>query len=476
MDTTTEDPTTDDPGPVDDVEEVEEVDVVVVGLGPGGETVAGLLGQAGVDVVGVEDRLVGGECPFYGCVPSKIMLAEARRLAEAGRVGQGCGQADVVPDFTRVARRIREEATHDWDDAEFVERLTDNGARLVRGRGRLVGERTVEVALHGGGTRTLRARVGVVLATGTEPAVPPVDGLAQTPYWTNQEVVRATEAPASMVVMGGGPIGAELAQAFARFGTEVTLVEGADRLLSGEEPEAGPLLRAALEADGVDVRLGAHVAGVGHDGEAFTVCTDDGRRVRAERLLVATGRRTRVDVGLEAAGVEVPESGLLATDERMRVDGAAGLWAVGDLTGEGAYTHVATVQARVAVRALLGQDGPWADHHAVPRVTYTDPEVAGVGLTEEQARERGLDVAVATGDLGARGWLERTDGVVKLVADRARGVLVGGTVVGPGAGEVLAMLVVAVQHRIPVADLTRTVFAYPTWHRAVETVLHDLDL
>lgn len=455
--------------------EVEEVDVVVVGLGPGGETVAGLLGKAGKDVVGVEERLVGGECPFYGCVPSKMLLAEARRLGEAGRVTERCGEADVVPDFARVARRIREEATHGWDDGEYVERLTGTGARLLRGRGRLVGQRTVEVTLTAGGTRTLRARDGVVLATGTEPAVPPVDGLATTPYWTNHEVFQATEAPASMVVVGGGPIGVELAQAFARFGTRVTLVEGADRLLSGEEPEAGPVLQAALEADGVTVLLGQHVDAVRHDDDGFTVTVGE-EQLRAERLLVASGRRARADLGLEHAGIEVPDSGLLTTDEHLRVVGSPGHWAVGDLTGEGAYTHLATAQARVAARALLGRDGPAADYRAVPRVTYTDPEVAGVGLTEEQARERGLDVAVATGDLGARGWLERTDGVVKLVADRARGVLVGGTVVGPGAGEVLSMLVVAVQHELPVRDLVRTVFAYPTWHRAVETVLHDLDL
>ncbi len=418
-------------------------------------------------------HLVGGECPFYGCVPSKMMIAAARAIGTARDAGRHAARVEIEPDLGPVAERVHEEAVNHWDDTPFAERLERNGARLLRGRGRLVAPRQVLVTAADGATTLLRARRGVVLNPGTAPAVPPVDGLADTPYWTNREVFAVDRAPASLAVVGGGPIGLEMAQTFARFGTATTLVEVAPRILAIEEPETSPIVADALAADGIRLLEGCDLRSVAWSDGTFRLDIG-GEEHRVERLLVATGRRMNThDLGLETVGVEPGPGGTLGTDERLRV--ADGLWAVGDVTGQGAFTHLSNYQARIAVRDVLGaEDGPWADYRAVPRVTYTDPEVAAVGMAEATAREAGLTVHVATGDLGARGWLERRDGLVKLVADADAGHLVGATVVGPSAGEVLSMLVTAIQQRTPVADLKHTIFAYPTWHRAVEAALHRL--
>jgi pyruvate/2-oxoglutarate dehydrogenase complex dihydrolipoamide dehydrogenase (E3) component len=445
-----------------------ECDVVVLGLGPGGEHVAIKLARAGLDVVGIDHRLVGGECPYYGCVPSKMMIAAARVIADVHKVADFGGAAKVEPDWPTVARRIRDEATDDWDDAVAVKRLEDSGARFVRGRGVLVGPGQVRA----GGT-TYAARKGVVLNTGTEPAAPPIDGLQGTPYWTNRDAVALTELPASIVVLGGGPIGCEFAQVFARYGVEVTVVEMADRLVAIEEPEASELLEKAFADEDITVLTGASVGSVTHDDDGF-ILDVDGNKVRAERVLVAAGRKANLDhIGLDLLGLpdDLPE---IETDERMRA--GEKLWAIGDITGKGAFTHVSMYQGAVVVRDVLGEDGPWADYRAVPRVTFTSPEVASVGLSEQAAREQGIDVAVGAGDLGARGWLAKEEGLVKLVADRKRGVLVGGCVVGEAGGEILSALEVAVHAEIPVTTLLSMHFAYPTYHRALEHALKELDL
>jgi pyruvate/2-oxoglutarate dehydrogenase complex dihydrolipoamide dehydrogenase (E3) component len=428
-----------------------DVDVVVVGLGAGGELTAAKLAKEGLDVVAVERDLVGGECPFWGCTPSKLLIHSAQR-------GDG---------WARAAARIRE-ANHDWHDDAHVEPLEDAGVRIVRGHGRLAGPGRVEVA----GT-TYAARRGVVLDTGTRPAVPDVDGLADTPYWTNHDVMRLTSPPGSLVVLGGGPIGCELAQAFARFGTHVTLVEALDTLLGPEEPEAADVVADALRGDGVEVRLGAEVARADHDGR-FTLRLADGGTVEAEALLVAIGRTPNLDdLGLETVGLD-PGADRLDTDERMRA--GERLWAVGDITGRGAFTHVSLRHGAVVVRDLLGEDGPWVDDRAISRVTFTDPEVGAVGLTEEQARASGVKVAVGRADVSSssRGWIAEAPGIVKVVADADRGVLVGGTVVAPYGGEVLGLLTAAVHAEIPVASLREMHYAYPTFHRAVRAAIDDL--
>jgi pyruvate/2-oxoglutarate dehydrogenase complex dihydrolipoamide dehydrogenase (E3) component len=450
-----------------------DVDVVVVGLGAGGELASARLARAGLRVVAVEHDLVGGECPFAGCTPSKLAIRAADLLAEARRVPGLAGESDVRPDWAPVAARIRE-ANHDWQDFSHVRPLEEAGVTVVRGHGRLAGAGVVDVTTTDGTQRYAGAR-GVVLDTGTRPAVPPIDGLAGTPYWTNREAVRLTEAPDSLVVIGGGAIGCELAQALARFGTRVTLVEGADRILGPEEPETSRVVEAALRADGVEVRTGADVERVDHDG-SFRVWLRE-EPVTADALLVATGRRANLDdIGLDTVGLD-PGANHLEVDERMRA--AERLWAIGDITGKGEYTHVSLYQAGVAVRDLLGEDGPWADYRAVGRVTFTDPEVGSVGLTERQARDAGLAVAVGRADVGesSRGWIHGPggDGLVKLVVDRERELLVGATAVGPAGGEVLGLLTTAVHAEVPVETLRRMHYAYPTFHRVVLAALTDLD-
>ncbi len=445
-----------------------DVDVVVVGLGPGGEDAATRLAKAGLSVVGVERRLVGGECPYYGCVPSKMMIRAADALAEARRVTGLAGTAEVRPDWSLVAARVRDEATDDWDDTVAVERLEKAGVTVVKGAGRLDGPGRVVV-----GPQSYDAARGVVLNTGTEPGVPPIDGLAGTPYWTNREILRVEVLPASLLVLGGGAIGLELAQVFSRFGVEVTVVEAADRILALEEPESSTLLESVLSRDGIRVLTGAPVTSVAHADGRFTLQVGD-HAVSAEKLLVAAGRRPNLaDVGLDTVGLD-PGARSVEVDDRMRAGDR--LWAIGDITGKGAFTHVSMYQADIAVRDILGQGGPVADYRALSRVTFTDPEVGSVGLTEKQARDAGLSVAVATTDLSssARGWIARAEGLVKLVADTDRGVLVGATSVGPSGGEVLSMLATAVHAEVPLDTLRTMHYAYPTFHRAVQTALDEL--
>jgi pyruvate/2-oxoglutarate dehydrogenase complex dihydrolipoamide dehydrogenase (E3) component len=448
------------------------VDVVVIGMGPGGEHVAGTLASEGLDVVGLDHRLVGGECPYWGCIPSKMMVRASHVLAEARRVPDLAGTVGTVtPDWSIVAKRIRDEATDDWDDEVAVKRFTDKGGTFVRGTGRIVGPGRVSVD-----EQEYVARRAIVVNSGTAPAVPPIDGLDQVEFWTNREALEATELPRSIIVLGGGAIGSELAQAYARFGVEVTVVEGADRLLPPEEPEASAALTKVFEQDGIHVHTGVQAKRVEANGAGVRVVLDDGTGIEAERLLVATGRRTDLAaVGLDNVGVDV-DAPAVPTDDRCRV--TDGVWAVGDITGKGAFTHVSMYQAGIVVRDILGQEGPVADYRAVPRVTFTDPEVGSVGLSEAQAREQLGTVHVATVPLDetTRGWIHGPggDGLIKLVADADRGVLVGGTTMGPGGGEVLGALSVAVHGEVPIATLRSMIYAYPTFHRGIEDALSRL--
>lgn len=442
-----------------------EADVVVLGLGPGGETAATRLAQAGLRVIGIDRRLVGGECPYFGCIPSKMMIRAAGVIAEAGRIPSLAGAVDVRPDWRQVADRIRDEATTDWDDRAAVERLAAAGVEFVRGEGRLTGPGRVEVE-----QTTYVASRGVVLNTGTEPAVPPIPGLEGTPFWTNRDAVRVTELPASLIVIGGGAIGVEMAQALARFGVDVSVVEVAERILAPEEPEASAVVAEALREEGIDVHEGVQVTSVGHDDGSFNVSLGN-QELRAERLLIASGRRNNIaGLGLDTLGLD-DSAKVVAADEWMRA--GQGLWAIGDITGRGAFTHMSMYQADVAVRDILGLGGHPADYRAVARVTFTDPEVGSVGQTEQAAREAGGEIRVGVSeDLGSRGWIARAPGLVKVVADGD--VLVGATAVGPAGGEVLSMLATAVHARVPIETLTSMHFAYPTFHRAVMTALADV--
>ena len=447
---------------------VERVDAVVVGLGVGGEEVAGRLAEAGLSVVGIENRLVGGECPYWGCVPSKMMIRAANLIAEARRIDGMAGRADVQPDWAPVARRIRDDATDSWDDRVAVDRLTGKGARFVRGRGRLAGPGRVVVD-----DQDFHASRAVVIGTGTEPAIPPIDGLAGTPYWTNREAIEVETLPESLIVLGGGSIGVELAQVFARFGVRVSVVEALERLVAVEEPESSEVAANALRRDGVDVRTGARAEHVRHESGEFTLTLSDGTTHAAAAMLVATGRKAALDpLGLDTVGLD-PHARFVDVDERTRA--ADGIWAVGDVTGRGAFTHVAMYHAGIAVRDILGENGPAADYRALPRVTFTDPEIGAVGLTERQAREDGLSVQVGVAQLpeSARGWIHKAgnEGFIKLVVDADRDLLVGATSAGPMGGEVLSALAVAVHGEVPVARLRHMIYAYPTFHRAIEDAL-----
>ncbi|MCU1643754.1 MAG: NAD(P)/FAD-dependent oxidoreductase [Nocardia sp.] len=451
----------------------EVVDAVVVGMGPGGEDVATRLAQAGLTVVGVEGRLLGGECPYYACIPTKMMVRAAGVLQEARRVDALAGSATVTPDWTPVAARIRDEATDNWDDTVAVERFEKAGGSFVRGWGRISAPGAVTVATAGG-ERVFQA-TRIVLNPGTAPAIPPLPGLEGTPYWTNREAVTATEVPRSLIVLGGGPVGAEFAQLFARFGVEVTVIVPR-RLLPQDEPEAGDLLAKVFATEGITVRKGAHAASVAHDGANFTVELDNGQSVQAEQLLIATGRRTDLSaLGIGVLGLDETAK-TLPVDERMRV--ADGVWAIGDVTGQGAFTHMSMYQARIAAQDILDSSDEIAQYRAVPRVTFTDPEVGAVGLTEAQARAAGLNVRTASTEVptSVRGWIHKVgnEGFIKLIEDADRGVLVGATSVGPQGGEVLSALSVAVHAEVPTSTLRQLIFAYPTFHRAIEAALDAL--
>jgi pyruvate/2-oxoglutarate dehydrogenase complex dihydrolipoamide dehydrogenase (E3) component len=454
-----------------------ELDVVVIGMGPGGEYVADQLAKAGLLVAGVENSLVGGECPYWGCVPSKMMIRAADLVTEGRRIPGLAGSATVRPDWAPVAGRIRDEATDNWDDKAAADRFTGLGGLLFRGQGRIIAPGRVAV-----GGDVLRARRAIVINTGTAPAIPPIPGLAGTPYWTNHQAIETEQVPDSLIVLGGGAIGAELAQVFSRFGAEVTVVEALDRLLPPEEPEAGALLAEVFGREGIRVRTSAKAERVTHDrgpGDRgrFTVTLADGAGLGGSALLVVTGRRADLAaVGTGSVGIDENQRAV-PVDDHMRA--APGVWALGDVVGKGAFTHMSMYHAQIVVADILGGEHHPAEYHAVPRVTFTDPEIGSVGLTEAQAREQGLDVRTGVTQVptSTRGWIHKAgnDGFIKLVEDSGRGVLVGATSAGPWGGEVLSMLTLAVHAAVPTSRLREMIYAYPTFHRAVEDALRELD-
>lgn len=441
-----------------------EVDVVVIGVGTSGEDLSLRLLRAGLDVVGIEASLVGGECPYWACIPSKIMVRASNLLKEAQRVNGVAGQAEVVPEWSPVAERVTTEATGGWDDSIAVERFTDHGGTLIHGRAKLTGPRTVEVD-----GETFTARRGIVVATGSRPAIPPIPGLSDVGYWTTHDAIAAQELPGSLAILGGGSVGCELGQIFARFGVKVTIIEGRERLLPLEEPEASQAVAAAVDEDGIKVITGAMAEGVKQGADSLTVGLAGGMTVSADHLLVATGRTVDVsDLGLESAGIGAGGH-FIEVDETMRA--ADGVWAMGDVTGKAMFTHVALHQGAIVAADILGESPDPARYDAVPRVTFTDPEVGAVGMTEAEVRAAGVDPVVATKQLPAtfRGWLHGvgSQGVIKLIADRATGTLLGATTVGPHGGEMLSMLTLALHAAIPLSRLRSMIYAFPTFHGAI---------
>ncbi|HEX4865202.1 MAG TPA: NAD(P)/FAD-dependent oxidoreductase, partial [Acidimicrobiales bacterium] len=411
-------------------------EVAVIGMGPGGEALAGRLATAGLDVIGIDRRLLGGECPDWGCIPSKIMIRASNLLAEGRRIPGVAGESTVQPAWEPVAKRVRE-ATDNWDDRAAVERFESKGGRFVRGQARLQAANTVELD---DGT-TVHVSRAVVVNPGTSPAIPPIDGLEGSGYWTNREAIETEEVPARLVVLGGGAIGLELAQMFRRFGSEVTVVEPEGRLLVAEEPESSELLGKVFEREGINVRLGVSATSVRQTDGKTVVHLDDGSEAVGDALLVATGRRANLkELNLSCIGVGA-DARWIPTDDRMRV--APGVWALGDATGKGAFTHMSMYQGGVAGDDILSQTGRTdnddrnrrADYRAVPRVTFTDPEIGSVGISAEAARKGGREIRVGVSSVpeSARGWIHGpgNDGFIKLVQDADTGLLVGATSAGP---------------------------------------------
>lgn len=439
-------------------------DLIVLGMGTSGEDAALRLTKAGLDVVGVEEQLIGGECPYWACLPTKSLIRSAGLVAEARRADGLIGSVEVQPDWSVVAERLRAEITGGWQDDGGAERFASRGGRLLRGRGEIVGPRTVRV-----GETEVTARRGILLATGSRPRIPHLPGLADIKYWTTREAIAAEELPESLVILGGGPVGCELSQIFARFGVAVTVVEAGDRLLPGEEPAVSDLIGEALAADGIAVRTSASVVAVSKTDRGVAVHMADREELSFERLLVATGRQADADgVGAAAAGA-VTDNGFVAVDEHLRA--ADGLWAIGDVTGVAMLTEVALYQGAIAVADILGADVPGASYEVLPRVVFTDPEVGAVGLTEEAARAAGHEVTVVHKQLGAtfRGWLHRTGnaGIITLIADRTQDRLIGATAVGPRASDVLGFLALAIRARVPLGVLVDQIYAFPTFYGAV---------
>jgi len=381
------------------------------------------------------------------------------------------GDATVLSDWAPVAGRIRDEATDYWDDTLAADRFTGKGGRLFRGHGTISAPGVVTV-----GGEVLRDRRGIIIATGTAPAIPPVPGLAGTPYWTNREAIEAEQAPGSLLVLGGGAVGAELAQVYSRFMAKVTVVEALGQLLPTQEPEAGELIAGVFGREGIGIRTGVAASAVDYDGATFAVTLAGGEELTAEKLLVATGRHTDLAaVGVGALGID-DKSRAISVDEHMRA--ALGVWALGDVVGTGAFTHMSVYHAEIVIADILAQEHHPAEYHAVPRVTFTDPEIGCVGMTAAQAREHGLQVRTGHCSIpsASRGWIHKAgnDGFIKLVADADRGILVGATSAGPTGGEVLSMLTLAVHAAVPVRRLDEMIYAYPTFHRAVQEAVRDL--
>jgi len=440
----------------------ERVEVVVLGMGVGGEEVANSLAESGLNVVGIESSLVGGECPYFGCIPTKMMVRADDMLAEGRRIPGFAGDSTVKPDWKPVARRIRDVATDNWDDRVAVERFEDKGGHFVRGAGKLAGPGKVSV----NGT-TYEATRAVVISTGTSPAVPPIPGLDRVKYWTNRDAVKVEELPESLVILGGGAIGVELSQVFARFGVKVSIIEGMNRVLALEEPEASAVLGAVLQRDGIELWLNSRAQSVEQRGDSIAVNVDGGRQVTGQALVVATGRRANLgDIGLETVGLD-PSARLLEPDDHLRV--GERLWAIGDVTVSGGFTHMAIYHAGIAIDDILGKPGPGADYRAKPRVTFTDPEVGATGLTEEQAKKKGLNVrtGIQKASVTSRGWIHGpgNDGFIKVVEDADRGVLVGATTMGPRGGDLLGIFELAIKMQIPSDELRHLIYAYPTFYR-----------
>jgi pyruvate/2-oxoglutarate dehydrogenase complex dihydrolipoamide dehydrogenase (E3) component len=435
---------------------------VILGGGSTGEAAAGTLRtlEPRTPITLVEEGLVGGECSYYACMPSKALLRPPEAIAAARLVP---GAAEAVSGAIDVERAFwhRDQVTGSLDDSSQAEWLADRDIELVRGRARVTGPGRVEV-----GDRTVEfARL--MVATGSVPTIPPIPGLEDAGYWTNREATSTHEVPGRLIVIGAGPVGCELAQAFGRMGSSVTLVDLSDRLLGHDHPDAGRLLADVLEGEGIALRLGADIERV---EPGVRLRLGGGETIAADRILIATGRRANVDgLGLESLGVTISKRGI-EVDERLRA--AENVWAAGDATGIAMFTHVGKYQARLAAADMAGREVR-ADYRAIPAVTFTDPQVASVGDTSGEGTVVGQRGSVARLSTYER---PKRPGFLKVFADPERRVLVGAVAVGPEAGEWLGQLTLAVRAEVPVEVLLDTIQPYPTFSEAVQFAVRDLGL
>ncbi|HWH95251.1 MAG TPA: NAD(P)/FAD-dependent oxidoreductase [Baekduia sp.] len=446
--------------------EVHEVDVVVLGAGPAGEVLAGRLGDRGLQVAIVEDRLVGGECSFWACMPSKALLRPAQALAEARRV-PGAREAITGQLDARAVLDRRTEVVHAWEDRGQLPWLEQRGVMLLRGHGHIAGKQVVHVD-----QTILRARRAVVVAVGTAPLIPPIPGLAEVDPWTNRDATQVRDVPASLLVLGGGPVGSELAQAFATLGARVTLIEREEHLLGRDEPFAADLVAEGLRAAGVQVLCGVSAQSVARGDGGVTVTTSSHGDLEADEILVASGRRHLTgELGLESVGVAVSEPpGPIEVGDDLRVAGHDWLYVIGDANGRALLTHEGKHQARLAADQICGNDGArlrtTTPPTPPPRVTFTEPQVAAVGHTEASARAAGLHVRVVDvsteGTAGASFHGKGAGGTSRIVVDEDRRVIVGATFVGPDVSEWLHAATIAVVAAVPLDDLWHAVPAFPT--------------
>ncbi|KJL48282.1 Dihydrolipoyl dehydrogenase [Microbacterium hydrocarbonoxydans] len=471
---------------MDAAAKTDEYDLIVLGGGPVGENVADRAVQGGLTAIIVESELVGGECSYWACMPSKALLRSAQALRVAQHVKGAAEAVTGALDVSAVFAR-RDSFTSNWSDDGQVRWLESAHIDLARGHGRLTGEREVTVTDADGGTRVLRARHAVAVSTGSDAVIPPIDGLAGVAPWTSREATSAQELPASLAVIGGGVVAVEMATAYAALGSTVTVIARSG-LLGGMEPFAGERVAAGLEELGVDVRLSVGTESVRRDEEGVHIVLSDGSTVTASEVLVATGRSPRSgDIGLETVGLE--PGAWIRVDDTLQVPDVPWLYAVGDVNGRVLLTHQGKYQARaagdlIAARALgeAVDDAPWgrhvatADHAAAPQVTFSFPEVASVGLTEKAAKDAGISVQVVDYDLGwvagASLYEDGFEGQARLVIDTERDVIVGATFVGPEVAELVQTATVAIVGEVPISRLWHAVPAYPTvseiWLRLLE--------